>query len=88
MNNLTQTEVDCHKNETAKDSSGTLSNLENFLDNIHVNQVRQNTTDNTPALYERLLSHIQSKILHLREQVKSRDCILQGRNFILMGSAR
>ena len=55
------------KNETE------LAELENFFDNIDINQNEKPNTNNICIQYERMLSNLQSETIFLREQVELKD---------------
>ena len=50
-----------------------LVDLENFVNNIDINQNEKCNTNNICMLYERMLSNLRSEIIFLREQLKSKD---------------
>ena len=50
-----------------------LAELENFFDNIDINQNEKRNTNNICMLYERMLSNLQSETIFLREQLKLKD---------------
>ena len=63
-----------------------LAELENFFDNIDINQNEKRNTNNICILYERMLSNLQTETIFLREQLKLEDD--QGRNFIFPETVR
>ena len=50
-----------------------LVDLKNFVNNIDINQNEKRNPNNICMLYERMLSNLQSEIIFLREQLKSKD---------------
>ena len=50
-----------------------LAELENFFDNIDINQNEKRNTNNICMLYERMLSNLQSETIFLREQLNLKD---------------
>ena len=50
-----------------------LAELENFFDNIDINQNEKRNTNNICMLYERMLSNLQSETIFLREKLELKD---------------
>ena len=72
VDKLSQTKVDQSNSGTAIDRNGTLTDPESLSDN-DVSQVTRKTTNDTLALYKRMISILKSFVLYLREHVKSRN---------------
>ena len=59
-------------NESAKESDKSLSDLEQFFDNVTVDKTGHKP-DSMPLLCEQMILNLQSKTSFLREQLKSKD---------------
>ena len=66
-----QVKEDCNEHKNKEQDTGK-KELEKFLDNIDLN-ASPVKPDNTHILYERLITNLQSDVLFLREQLKTRD---------------
>ena len=80
--NYTQTEnmdnIHPGNNEFAKESDKSLSDLEQFFDNVTVDKAAHKATDSMSLLYERMISNLQSEALFLKEQLKFKDIYFNG----------
>ena len=68
---MDQVKEDCNEHKNKEKYTG-IKELENFFDNIDLN-ASPVKPDNTHILYERLITNLQSDVLFLREQLKTRD---------------
>ena len=61
------------------ESDKTLSDLEQFFDNVTINKTDHKVPHNSMSLlYEQMISNFQSKTLFLREQLKWKDIYFNG----------
>ena len=66
-------------NDSAKEPNKSLSDLEQFFDNVTINKTDHKVPHNSMSLlYEQMISNFQSKTLFLREQLKWKDIYFNG----------
>ena len=75
--NYTQTEnmdnIHPGNDVSTKESDKSLSDLEQFFDNVTVDKAAHKAPDSMSLLYERMISNLQSETLFVKEQLKSKD---------------